>query len=119
MGFGWKDQTVYKLGMDYKWSPTLTVRGGLNYGKTPIQKDQVLFNMLAPATVEKHITFGFTQMLDKDSDFTFTYMHAFRNTIEGPTVFPPAGYTANGMQGNNAAITMAQTSLSFAYGLKF
>ena len=114
MGFGWHDQTVYKLGMDHKWSPTLTVRAGLNYAKTPIQPDQVLFNMLAPATVEKHVTFGFTQMLDKDSDFTFTYMHAFRNTIEGPTMFPVAG-----TQGNNAAITMAQTSLSFAYGLKF
>jgi long-chain fatty acid transport protein len=114
MGFGWKDQTVYKLGMDYSWSPTLTVRGGLNYGKSPIQKDQVLFNMLAPATVERHVTFGFTQMLDKDSDFTFTFMHAFKNTINGPTMFPPAGTS-----GDNAALTMAQTSLSFAYGLKF
>ena len=114
MGFGWHDQTVYKLGMDYKWSPTLTVRGGVNYGKSPIQKDQVLFNMLAPATVEKHLTFGFTQILDKDSDFTFTFMHAFKNTIKGPTPFPPSG-----TQGDNAALTMAQTSLSFAYGLKF
>jgi long-chain fatty acid transport protein len=114
MGFGWHNQTVYKLGMDYRWSPTLTVRGGVNYGKSPIQKDQVLFNMLAPATVEKHITFGFTQTLDKDSDFTFTFMHAFKNTIKGPTMFPVAG-----TQGDNAALTMAQTSLSFAYGLKF
>ena len=114
MGFGWRDQTVYKLGMDYKWSSTLTVRGGLNYGKSPVQKDQVLFNMLAPATTEKHITFGYTQALDKDSDFTFTFMHAFKKTISGPTMFPVAG-----TQGDNAALTMAQTSLSFAYGLKF
>jgi vitamin B12 transporter len=48
---------------EYRATPELTVRGGLNYAKTPIQKDQVLFNMLAPATVEKHITFGFTQMI--------------------------------------------------------
>jgi long-chain fatty acid transport protein len=109
MGFGWTDQTVYKLGMDYKWSPTLTVRGGLNYGKAPIPEDQVMFNMLAPATTEEHITFGFTQMLDKDSDFTFTFMHAFENVIKGPTMFP----------GASASLAMQQTSLSFAYGLRF
>jgi long-chain fatty acid transport protein len=114
MGFGWQDQTVYKLGMDYRWSSTLTLRGGVNYAKAPIPKDQVLFNMLAPATVEKHITFGFTQAIDKESDFSLTYMHAFKNTIEGPTPFPPAG-----TEGDNAAITMSQTSISLAYGLKF
>jgi long-chain fatty acid transport protein len=119
MGFGWNNQNVYKLGMDYQWSSTLTLRGGFNYAKSPIPSDQVLFNMLAPATTEKHITLGFTKTLDKDSDFTFTLMHAFRHTISGPTVFPPPGYVANGQQGDNASITMVQTSLSFAYGLKF
>ena len=114
MGFGWQDQTVYKLGMDYKWSSTLTLRGGVNYGKSPIPKDQVLFNMLAPATTEKHITFGYTQAIDKDSDYSFTYMHALRNTISGPTPFPPPNKS-----GDTAAITMAQTSLSLAYGLRF
>lgn len=114
MGFGWHDQTVYKLGMDYKWSSNLTLRAGVNYGKSPIQKDQVLFNMLAPATTEKHFTFGYTQAIDKDSDYSLTYMHALRNTISGPTPFPPPNTT-----GDTASITMAQTSLSLAYGLRF
>jgi long-chain fatty acid transport protein len=114
MGFGWENQTVYKLGFDYKYGKDLTLRAGYNYAKSPIPPDQVLFNMLAPATSERHVTFGFTKDIDKDSDFTFTFMHAFEETIKGPTVFPASGTT-----GNNAAITMQQTSLSFAYGLKF
>ena len=114
MGFGWKSQTVYKLGFDYKWSRTLTLRAGWNYGKTPIQSDQVLFNMLAPATVEQHVTFGFTQALDKESDFSVTFMHAFQKTIKGPTAFP-----VSGTEGDNASISMSQTSLSLAYGLQF
>ncbi len=114
MGFGWTDQTVYKLGFAHKYSKDLTLRAGYNYGKSPIPKDQVLFNMLAPATVEKHVTFGFTHDLSKDSDFSFTFMHAFKHTITGPTAFP-----VGGTSGDNAAITMSQTSLSFAYGLKF
>ncbi len=116
LGFGWTNQTVYKLGMDYKWSPTLTLRGGLNYGKAPIPEDQVLFNMLAPATTEKHVTFGFTKNFGKDSDFTFTFMRAFKNTICGPTAFGPGGAI---VIGSNACISMQQYSLGFAYGLKF
>ncbi len=114
LGFGWKNQIVYKLGAEYKYGKDLTLRGGLNYGKSPIQKDQVLFNMLAPATNEKHVTAGFTKAMDKDSDFTFTFMHAFKNTICGPTAFSP--YTDGR---DNACIAMSQTSLSFAYGLRF
>ena len=107
MGFGWTDQTAYKLGMDYKYRKDLTLRAGLNYGKSPIQEDQVLFNMLAPAVVEKHITFGATWTLQNKDDFTLGFMHAFQNIVKGPTAFAPA------------SISMSQTSISLAYGLKF
>lgn len=117
LGFGWHDQVVYKLGFDYKYSKDLILRAGVNYGKTPIQKDQVLFNMLAPATVEKHITFGATYTLQNKDELSFAFMHAFKKTITGPTAFPPSGYSVT--QGTNAAISMSQTSLSMAYGLKF
>jgi long-chain fatty acid transport protein len=116
MGFGWTNQTVYKLGVDYKYDKNLTLRAGLNYGKSPIQKKEVLFNMLAPATVEKHITFGATLARDANSDVTLTYMHAFKNTIEGPTAFRSTGTAGPGV---NAAISMSQTSLGVAYGTRF
>ncbi|MHB8536157.1 MAG: OmpP1/FadL family transporter [Sulfuricaulis sp.] len=116
MGFGWTNQTVYKLGFDYKYRKDLTLRAGLNYGKAPIPKDQVLFNMLAPATTEKHVTLGATFAQKDDSDITLTFMHAFRKTIEGPTAFRATGTTGPGV---NAAISMSQTSVSIAYGLRF
>jgi long-chain fatty acid transport protein len=108
MGFGWTNQTVYKLGIEHKYSKEWTLRGGVNYGKAPIPNDQVLFNMLAPATVEKHLTFGATYNR-KDDDITVTFMHAYKNTIKGPSMFA----------GDSAAISMAETSLSIAYGVKF
>jgi long-chain fatty acid transport protein len=116
MGFGWTNQTVYKLGFAYKYTKDVTLRAGLNYGKSPIPKDQVLFNMLAPATTEKHVTFGATFAQKDDSDITVTFMHAFKNTIEGPTAFRNSGTSGPGV---NAAISMSQTSVSIAYGLKF
>jgi long-chain fatty acid transport protein len=109
MGFGWTNQTAYKLGFDYKYSKDLSFRAGYNYGKSPIPEDQVLFNMLAPATVEKHVTFGATYTLANKDEVSFAFMHAFKNVIKGPTMFP----------GASASLAMSQTSLSIAYGLKF
>lgn len=107
MGFGWQNQTAYKLGFDYKYRKDLTLRAGVNYGKSPIQKDQVLFNFLAPATVERHVTAGATWTLQNKDELSLGFMHAFKNTIKGPTGF------------GQGAISMSQTSLSIAYGLKF
>ncbi|BAU48047.1 long-chain fatty acid transporter [Sulfurifustis variabilis] len=117
LGFGWENQTVYKIGIDYKYTPGLTFRAGYNYGKAPIPDDQVLFNMLAPATTEKHATLGATLALGKESEISFHLMHAFKNTIKGPTAFPPPGYPVT--QGANASIAMEQTSIGVAYGAKF
>jgi len=82
MGFGWKDQTVYKLGMDYRVNDKWIVRGGLNYGKSPIPQDQLSFSLLAPATTEKHISVGATYALDTDMSLSFMYMQALSHKQE-------------------------------------
>ena len=111
MGFGWKDQTVYKLGMDYQYNAKWNVRAGVNYGKSPIPDDQVLFNMLAPATVEKHITFGASYRPSKNIEWSMNYMHAFEHTITGTTAF-----TNRAPGQDNAAISMYQDSLGISFG---
>lgn len=126
-GFGWVDQTVYKLGVAYKnafpsWfgEDKLTLRAGYNYGKAPINKKQLLFSLLAPATTEKHITLGLTYSLGDQSIFGFgseglvtvAYMHAVKNKIEGIT-------TGTGGLPGMASMEMFQNSLDIAYTLKF
>ena len=114
LGFGWTNQTVYKLGFNYDYDDTWSFRAGVNYGKSPIPKSQVLFNMLAPATVEKHLTFGASYRPSQNIEWSVNYMHAFENVIKGPTAFGPTGAP---VVGENAAISMKQNSLgvSFAY----
>ena len=79
MGFGWEDQTVYKLGIQYGVNNRLQVRAGYNYGKSPIPDDQVTFNTLAPATVEKHYSMGFTYRANENLEVTGTYMYVASN----------------------------------------
>lgn len=117
MGFGWRNQNVFKLGFAYRYDKNLTLRAGYNYGKTPIPEDQVLFNMMAPATVEKHVTFGSTWTLQNKDELSLAFMHAFKKIIKGPTVFPPVSGSI--VEGSNASISMQQTSVSISYGLKF
>ena len=59
LGFGWENQTVFKLGGKYIYSDNLILRAGWNYGENPINEGrEIIFNTLAPAVVEHHLTLG-------------------------------------------------------------
>lgn len=118
MGFGWTNQTVYKIGVERKIDDQISVRAGYNYGKITIPADQVLFNMLAPGTIEKHLTLGATYVWDKDIELSVSYVHAFENTLRGPTLFQPLGSNPD-VTSNNAAISMKQRSLGMGLAIKW
>ena len=120
MGFGWTNQTIYKFGFDYQVTPALVTRFGYNYAKSPVKENEVLFNMLAPAVVEKHFTFGATYDWDKETEISFNFMHAFSKTLHGKSPFYPAGVTNyEDLQNGNVALAMKQTSLGLMYSIKF
>jgi long-chain fatty acid transport protein len=116
MGFGWHDQNVYKIGVNYDYSKAWSFRVGYNYAETPIQEDQVLFNFLAPAVNEHHATLGISYRPSKNMEWSMNYMHAFKNTIKGPTALgPTAGLPVNG---ENASIDMYINSIGVSFGYK-
>jgi len=88
-GFGWKDVTVYKLGAIYAYDDKLTLRAGYNHSDQPIPNSETLFNILAPAVVQDHLTFGTTWKFENKSELSFSYLHAFENTVNGNGSIPP------------------------------
>ncbi len=135
-GFGWEDQTVIKLGIKHQLNGKMTLLAGYNHGDAPIPDDQTAFNVLAPATVEDHLTLGLEYKLSKNSGLTFSYMHAFNNEIKGdasrgPGPFGPGtgaplapgaviGIGANPLTDFSAAnIEMNQNSFGIAYSKNF
>ena len=94
LGFGWDDVNVYSVGLQYEANDKLTLRGGFSIGDQPWKNVNTLFNVLAPATIEKHASLGATYRVDKQSRVSFSYTHAFENTIEGTSTFtgPQTGY---------------------------
>ena len=117
-GFGWKDQNVFKLGLSYQANSNLVLRGGFVYGTQVIPSSQVLFNFLAPATVQKHLTLGATYTLDNGGELTFSYMHAFNKSITGP-VGIDTDADGNPNFTGTGTIEMYQDSFGVAYGWKF
>lgn len=83
IGFGWDDMTILKLGYQWQTSPEMTWRVGYSHGDQPIPTSELVFNILAPAVIEDHITFGFTKQTGKDSEFNFAVMHALENSVSG------------------------------------
>jgi long-chain fatty acid transport protein len=110
-GFGWDDQTVFKIGVSHNVSDNLTVRAGYNHGSGVIPNTEVAFNILAPATVENHLTLGATWKLKSGAELSGYYMHAFSNSISGAT--PQLGGP-----GINSTIKMNQNAIGIAYGWK-
>jgi long-chain fatty acid transport protein len=118
-GFGWTNQTVYKFGMNYQYAPNLLLRAGLNHAKTPIGSTQTFFNILAPATVENHLTFGGTWAFADKSELTVSYMHAFEKKVTGISNGTGCGAGAGcATIGHPVDLKMNQNAIGVAYGWK-
>jgi len=111
-GFGWDDMTVFKLGVQHQLDDKTTLRAGWNYAKQPIANDQLDFNLLAPAVVENHLTFGATRKLDKGSEVSVNLMHAFNNKVTGTQTGGTGTYYIN-------ALEMSQNSIGVQYSSQF
>lgn len=111
-GFGWDDVTVFKLGASYAYSDALTLRAGYNHSTNPIPKQEALFNILAPAVVQDHLSLGATWVLPNKGELSVAYTHAFEDSVNGTGAIPAA------FGGGNVKLKMYQDSIGVAYGWK-
>lgn len=90
--FGWKNQTVYKVGVSYDfggfdwcWCDNIILRAGYNYGKCPIPivNDGAPF---IPSVIEHHLTLGGTWNFSPCTELSFAWIHGFKHTFHGRAV---------------------------------
>ncbi len=104
-GFGWEDMTILKFGVERALANGHRVQFGFSAGDQPIPEEEVLFNILAPAVIENHLTFGY-DMTENGKGMQFSFMYAFSNSIEGESPFDPS---------QTIELEMDQWELSFGY----
>ncbi len=116
-GFSWQNRTYYKLGLEYAYSKELNLRGGFNYGEAPFGNtaNDISFNIIAPGVVERHLTLGLTYKTSTGGELTLAYMHAFSNTVTGPSAITTL---LGGANFGTESLKMHQNSVGIAYGWK-
>ncbi len=109
-GFGWKDMTIYKVGVQWKSSKEWTWRAGYSKGNQPIRESEVLFNILAPGVIEQHVTAGFTKATADNQDLNFALTRALSHSVTGPNPLDPT---------ENIELKMDQWQIAASYAWKF
>lgn len=118
-GFGWKNITVFKLGLAWRASEAWTLRAGFNHGDNPIGSSDVSFNILAPGVMTNHWTAGFTYALGKADELTAAAMVAPRQSVSGASMFNSPAIIAPGGMGGSETIGMKEYSFGLAWGHRF
>jgi long-chain fatty acid transport protein len=103
---GWEDQTVYALGAEFRVNDKLTLRAGFNYAESPIDETTASSNLILPAIVEDHYTFGLEYRFSH-WDFAFHYMYAPEQKITANSGFP------------GTQISLGETSLGVNLGYRW
>ena len=97
--------------MEFEASPTIKLRAGAAINDQPIPSSEVMFNILAPAVIEQHATFGFTYTFANSSELDFSLMYAFENDVTGQHPMSAPGDTIT--------LTMNQWEVGLGYSWKF
>ena len=82
-GFGWKDVTTVKAGLQVRAGDGWTLRGGYSHCGQPVPDSEVLFNILAPGVVENQVTVGFSKLLGSGQEISVALMRAFEKKVKG------------------------------------
>lgn len=77
IGFGWRNQTVFKFGAVYRFSDRITFRLGWNGADQTTARNQTLFGLVSPSSFRDHITGGMSIRLGEHTELSWGYMHAF------------------------------------------
>ncbi len=109
LGFGWGDIDIYKLGLQWDYSPQWTFRAGVSHANELFSQGNALFNVLAPATVRTHASLGLTYRTGKH-EIGVAYTRALNEKIGG--VNP----SFTGAQAGH--VEMSQHELEFSWGYR-
>jgi long-chain fatty acid transport protein len=115
-GFGWRNVTVAKFGVNYRVDNSLTLRAGFAHNRQPVPAGETFFNILAPGVVQDHFTLGSTVKVG-DGEWTGFFAYAPGKAVNGAGSIPP-GNPPGGFGGGNANVRLKETLIGIAYGWK-
>ncbi len=80
-GFGWQDQYIGILGIQWGVAENLILSAGFNHGRSSIPEESLFTNILAPTISENHLAFGVGYFVNTWMRLDASYSHTFKNTV--------------------------------------
>lgn len=132
-GFGFKNQTFYRLGIDYMVTCDLTVRAGYRYGDDPFGASQTAVNILTLDTVQHYATIGASYRPTCALELSTFAAYGFEKKINGKGSIPPGQavspalarlnpifvYNPNGLGGGEVNLVESKFILGLSVGYEF
>lgn len=82
-GFGWRDQNVFRFGVNYRYSERLQLRTGVSLANHQIPDREATLISVAPTNQSKSAHLGFTYQLSDELEVSGAYMYDFRHITRG------------------------------------
>jgi long-chain fatty acid transport protein len=82
-GFGWRSQTISRIGASWQATPALTLRTGYSHGTQIVSKENTTLDYLAPVTPQDHATLGATWAMDASHELSLVYTRVFGEEVRG------------------------------------
>ncbi|CCB90695.1 putative long-chain fatty acid transport protein [Waddlia chondrophila 2032/99] len=88
VGLGWRDQTIFRFGLEWQWDENFALRAGWWHHRTPIVSSETLANTLVPNVLEDYVTWGGTMRCGCLNEISFFGAYGFKSTIYGQDSIP-------------------------------
>jgi long-chain fatty acid transport protein len=119
VGFGWRDVNIIKIGAEYVYSDALTLRAGAAHNSDAFAGTETLFNILAPAVVDTHLSVGATYTVTPAMSWNFAFTHAFASDISGSSPNHSATNLGGSATVHPIKLQMYQNDLEIGFTYKF
>ena len=109
MDLKWKDQWVFKLGLEYPATDKLKLRMGYAYGENPISSSQGVLAVMNPF-VEHHITGGLGYQISGNFEFNMAVIYGVNKNEEvqnGHNISPDMMNSKTGMEFLSTSIMLS------------
>lgn len=109
-GFGWRDVTAVKLGLNYTITPEWQIRAGWGWGSQPVRSSETFLNILAPGVVQHHLSAGATWTSPGGTELSAALTYAPEVNVLGSNSIPST------FGGGNANVHLSEIVFGLAAG---
>jgi long-chain fatty acid transport protein len=120
-GFDWTDVDSGAAGLEWRYSPLLTLRAGYHYTSNPLRWRSVTVNVVSPVITRHHGSIGASYAATRNSALDLSFVYGFRNSFTGVEWIPQQPGLPFGAANPRATITpwVQGWELSLGYNYKW